>query len=156
MLLNLDDLGLRAGQRHDTVYGMDIAPITFGGAEFVAVVPEGVHVIVERIAGGHLLRLDMTAKVFGPCSRCLAEVCRELHAEQEEFIPSADGGWADSESVSSPFVEGMVVDLTGLSREAVVLALPDRVLCSEDCRGLCSTCGAELNKGGCACPPLEV
>lgn len=156
MLLNLDELGLRGGQRHEAGYGMDVAPVTLGGAEFVVVLPDGVHVSVERIAGGYLLRLELTAKACGPCSRCLSEVCREFHAEQEEFIPSADGGWVDSEGEVSPFVTGRTVDLAGLSREAVVLALPERVLCSEDCRGLCASCGADLNKERCSCAPLEV
>ena len=39
--------------------------------------------------------------------------------------------------------------------EAVLLELPIRVLCREDCKGLCSACGANLNEGACDCPKEE-
>ena len=154
MRLSLDDLGLRGGQRHVCTYAMDVAPLTFGGARYDVVMPEGVTVSVDRIAGGYLVRLDLTAKVYGPCSRCLKETAVEVVAEQEEFVPTAAGGWVESES--SPFVQDMVVDVSGLSREALVLGMPGRVLCSEDCKGLCVQCGADLNQGECGCQPLEI
>ncbi|HJV09433.1 MAG TPA: DUF177 domain-containing protein, partial [Acidimicrobiales bacterium] len=47
------------------------------------------------------------------------------------------------------------VDLEPLVREALVLDLPLAPLCEEDCRGLCPTCGADLNLGDCDCPPAE-
>lgn len=134
---------------------VDVAPFSFGGAEFQVVVPKGVEVTVERIAGGYLMDLNLTAKVCGPCSRCLAEVCREVCAEQQEFIPAVAGAWAESESDTSPFVEDLVVDLTGLVREAIALAMPDRMLCRDECKGLCPQCGADLNDGDCSCAPLE-
>jgi uncharacterized protein len=154
MRLNLDDLGLHGGQRHVCTYTMDVAPVMLGGAKYEVVVPDGVTLRVDRIAGGYLVHLDMNARVFGPCSRCVRETALEVAAEEEEFVPTAAGGWVESES--SPFVQEMVVDLSGLSREALVLGMPDRVLCSEDCKGLCSQCGADLNESACGCEPLEI
>ena len=153
MRLDLEDLCLRGGQRHECTYSIDIAPVTFGGADYQVVVADGVDVSVERIAGGYLVRLHLTAKVFGPCSRCLKEARLEVVAEEEEFVPTAAAGWAESDV--SAFVEGMLVDLAGLSREALVLAMPDRALCSVECKGLCPQCGADLNEVECACEPLE-
>jgi uncharacterized protein len=155
MRLNLDDLGLRGGQHHECTYNMDIAPIRSGGATFDVVVPDGVSVDVERIAGGYLIDIKLVANVCGPCSRCLREVCQSVSAEEEEFVPTAEGGWPGSEAESSPFIEGMVVDLSGLTREAVVLAMPGRVLCSEGCKGLCAECGTDLNESECSCEALE-
>ncbi len=43
------------------------------------------------------------------------------------------------------------VDLTPMIREDMILALPHKVLCRDDCKGLCSTCGANLNDGPCDC-----
>jgi uncharacterized protein len=154
MHLRLDDLGLRGGQRHTCTYSMDVAPVLLGGANYEVVVSDGVTVSVERIAGGYLVHLEMAARVFGPCSRCLKETALDVVAEEEEFVPTAAGGWVESES--SPFVQEMVVDVSGLSREALVLGLPPRVLCSEECRGLCVQCGADLNQGVCGCEPLEI
>jgi uncharacterized protein len=154
MRLNLDDLCLRGGQRHVCTYTIDIAPVLLGGVSYEVVVPDGVNVTVERIAGGYLVGVALAAKVFGACYRCLKEASLEVLAEEEEFVPTAGGGWVDSDS--SAFVEGLMVDVSGLSREALVLAMPDRILCSTDCKGLCAQCGADLNAVECGCDPLEI
>ncbi len=51
--------------------------------------------------------------------------------------------------------EELFVDLTPDLREAILLVLPAHPLCRADCRGLCARCGADLNRGPCACPPRE-
>ena len=48
-------------------------------------------------------------------------------------------------------VEGMRLDLTALVREDLLLALPAKFLCREDCKGLCPMCGKNLNDGSCSC-----
>jgi uncharacterized protein len=154
MRLNLDDLSLRAGQRHVFTYSVDIAPVVLGGVEYEVMAADGVAVSVERVAGGYLVQLDLAARAMGPCMRCLKATQLGVTAEEEEFVPTAAGGWVESES--SPFVEGMIVDVSALSREALVLAMPDRVLCSIDCKGLCAQCGLDLNEGECECEPLEI
>ena len=50
-------------------------------------------------------------------------------------------------------LEGTEVDLAPLVRDAVLLHLPPAPLCSEDCRGLCTRCGANLNEAECGCEP---
>jgi uncharacterized protein len=154
MHLNLDDLSLRAGQRHVCTYAADIAPVLLGGIKYDVCAPGGVEVSAERVAGGFLVHVRLTAMISGPCMRCLKTTPQEVTAEEEEFVPTAVGGWAESEL--SPFVEGMIVDVSALSREALVLAMPDQVLCSMDCKGLCPQCGADLNEGQCLCGPLEI
>ena len=155
MRLNLEDLRLRGGQSHVREASVEVAPISVGGADFDVVVPGGVIISIDRIAGGYLVKLALDAKVCGPCFRCLGEVCEEVHAEQEEFIPAVAGAWAETESETTPFVEDLVIDLAGLTREAIILSLPDKMLCSEDCKGLCPVCGADLNKTACSCVALE-
>jgi uncharacterized protein len=154
MRLNLDDLPLRSGQRHECSYTIDMAPVFVGGAVYELLLPQGMMLAVDRVAGGFLVEVKMDAKLYGPCSRCLREVEMDLHAEQQEFAPTATGGWADSEA--SAFIEDLVVDVSGLGREALVLAMPDRLLCSPACKGLCSQCGEDLNRGPCACVALEL
>ena len=147
--LNLEDLALRGGQRHECAYTIPLSPVSLGGVEYQLLLPQGVTVSVDRVAGGYLVGLTTEAKAYGPCFRCLADVEIDIRAEQEEFVPTAGGGWAESHS--TPFIEGMVVDLSGLAREAVVLAMPERLLCSPLCEGLCAQCGVDLNRGRCEC-----
>lgn len=151
--LDLNGLGLRSGDRHEDSYSLDLEPVVLGGTKYDVLLPHGVLVGVERIAGGFLVKVSGDARIYGPCARCLDEVTIEAHAEQEEFTPTARGGWEESEL--SAFVENLVVDLSGLAREAVVLALPSQIVCSEECKGLCPQCGKALNEGPCGCVPVE-
>ena len=59
----------------------------------------------------------------------------------------------EEDDLSTAYFHDHVIDLGGLMREQVYLALPMKPLCSETCRGLCPTCGANLNAGACGCAP---
>ena len=52
--------------------------------------------------------------------------------------------------------EGQKVDLTSLMQETIVTELPLRLLCKEDCKGLCPKCGTDLNLGSCSCEHKEI
>ena len=149
MLLSLADLPLRGGERYSRVYPMEFEPILLGGAEHRVLARDGVELTVDRITGGFLVTVSMDARVYGPCARCLGEAVVAVHAEQQEFAPTAKDGWEETEI--SEFVKDLVVDVDGIAREALVLALPAQVVCAEECRGLCALCGEDLNKGQCGC-----
>lgn len=152
--LDLDDLCLGGGDRHQSVHAVDVAPIALGGAEYRVLIPNGVAIAVDRVAGGYLVKVSTDAKVYGPCARCLSEADVELRAEEQEFAPTAGGTWDEADV--SPFIEELVVDIEGIAREAVILALPDQVLCAPTCKGLCAQCGRDLNLGDCGCEALEI
>ena len=149
MLLNLADLPLRSGERYERVYPLEFEPILLGGTDHRVLVRDGVDLTVDRVAGGYLVTVSMDAKVYGPCARCLGEAVVEVHAEQQEFAPTAKDRWEEAEI--SEFVKDLVVDVDGLAREALILALPAQVVCAEECKGLCALCGEDLNKGPCGC-----
>ena len=149
MLLNLADLPLRSGERYERVLSLELEPIVFGGTDYPVLVPGGVDVTVDRVTGGYLVGVALDAKVYGACARCLGEAVVEVHAEQQEFGPTAKRGWEETEL--SEFIEDLVVDIDGLAREALILALPPQIVCGEECRGLCGLCGKDLNKGPCGC-----
>jgi uncharacterized protein len=79
------------------------------------------------------------------CRRCLKPTSGEVVAEvREVYEPKSD----QEETYA---LNGSQVDLEPLVRDAVLLGLPPAPLCKEDCRGLCPTCGADLNDGPCGC-----
>ena len=153
MLLDLDDLSLRTGERYERVCSLDVDPLVLGGAAYEVLLPAGVAVVVDRVAGGFMVTVSAEARVYGPCARCLAEAVLEVRAEEQEFAPTARDGWEGSEL--SAFIEDLVVDVSGLTREAIVLALPEQLVCSPECRGLCPQCGQDLNRGECSCEPVQ-
>ncbi len=100
------------------------------------------------------------------CSRCVA---RYRHALRDDFrlvlepagdrVPGdpesaraleRDGVWV-SEELQTGWYRGSEIDLESFFAELVALALPIQPLCREDCAGLCSRCGIDLNKSTCAC-----
>jgi uncharacterized protein len=151
MFLDLTDLALRTGERHERSYPVELAPILLGGVSYEVLLPQGVTVAVDRVAGGFLITVSTDAKVYGPCARCLSEVVLEVRAEQQEFAPTAQNRWEESDL--SAFIDDMVVDVAGIAREAVILSLPAQVVCSPECLGLCPQCGKDLNQGPCECAP---
>ena len=90
------------------------------------------------------------------CHRCLARFEKRLDQEVDLlFIPrermpdEIDVELADEDMNIASYVD--TVDLAQVIDEQVALALPMKILCSEECRGICPTCGKELNQGKCDC-----
>jgi len=109
------------------------------------------------------LRGRISAEVEVGCDRCVAAVRVPLEVEFDTaFIPreKAAGETENVELLSEDMglatFEGGAVDLDELVREQILLALPSRRLCREDCKGLCPECGADLNAGACSCEKGEV
>ena len=103
-------------------------------------------------AGDGVFTLDgcLEATIRGECVRCLKPVIRALEIKVGEvFRPKA--GQNGTETDDSYAYEGFVVDLLPALRDNLVLALPQKLLCREDCRGICPDCGADLNETDCGC-----
>jgi uncharacterized protein len=142
---DLGRLGLTAGEARRLALQTRLAALDFSGERY-EVVPEQVDVtldVTRMTGGGYSLRLRFAAAVHGPCMRCLrdAEPVTEVDARE---VDQPGGG----EELSSPYVDGEELDLAAWARDAFALALPAQVLCTEDCAGLCPTCGALLDEAG--------
>lgn len=146
--IELADLALIPGKRVERIFDVEVAPVMLSGETYHVVMgQEGVRVTVERVTGGFLVSLDFHASVFGPCFRCLKEATLELHPAQEEFVPLHPEEWDPTDL--SPFIREMIVDVDSLVREALVLELPTKILCSETCPGVCPHCGSAAHSGPC-------
>jgi len=99
---------------------------------------EGV-LVTGRVQGGAVLQ----------CARCLNEIETDVTLRVCELF--AGPGHEASEDVDVYQVEGLEIDLEPMVRDAVTLALPLNPLCRKDCRGLCGSCGTDLNQGACDC-----
>ena len=97
----------------------------------------------ERVS----VRGKITAQVESRCSRCLEPVCEPITAEIDALLTRQE----DPDDPDLYLFEGSKADLTDAVRDALLLELPYRFLCSEDCKGLCPSCGKNLNLGPCTC-----
>lgn len=82
------------------------------------------------------------------CDRCAAEVKLPFEVEMDHGLVSSLN---DEENDEYILIEDMKLDIAELTSEDIYLALPAKILCSEDCKGVCAKCGADLNEGPCSC-----
>ncbi len=91
------------------------------------------------------------------CHRCLGEFERSLEEKLDVFLVDVRQATAEEEAeletedLEYEFFDGEVIEIDQLVAEQIFLALPYKVLCSENCRGLCPRCGANLNLEPCGC-----
>jgi uncharacterized protein len=108
---------------------------------------------------GVLVQGHLAAQVSIPCVRCLEPVLVSLDVELEEtFAATIDlvTGLAvqpEEEDRALWIDEHHILDLAEVLRQNVLIAIPPHVLCRNDCKGLCPTCGQNLNLGPCDCRP---
>jgi uncharacterized protein len=143
--LDLAGLQLSPGEGRRLQLEVPIAPLTLGGQRYGAD-PARVPVELEvsrMMGGGYALRLRFDAALAGPCMRCLTEARPRVEVQARE-VDVPGGG----EELESPYVEGEVLDAAAWVHDAFALAAPLKVLCREDCAGLCPVCAADLNEAG--------
>lgn len=113
----------------------------------------GPHEIVPDIR----IRASLETRVQVPCARCLEPVEQPIEANFDLlFRPrDADKDSADRAITTSEteigYYEGDGLLLEDVLREQILLALPVKILCNEDCKGLCPECGANRNTEPCNC-----
>ncbi|HEX8890833.1 MAG TPA: DUF177 domain-containing protein [Pyrinomonadaceae bacterium] len=113
---------------------------------------------------GHEVRLQGKIKTTAEvdCDRCLKSVSIPVETEFDvTYVPaddytSSDAAELQEEDLSLSVFDGETIDIDELVREQVLLALPNRALCGEDCKGLCPICGADRNVNPCDCQSKEI
>jgi uncharacterized protein len=143
-IFDIGRLGLSSGEGRRLELDVPADEFDFGGQRYS--VPGGsVHVTLDisHTTTGYSLRLRFNAELEGPCMRCLEPAGHELDIDARE-IDQPGGG----EELESPYLEEEQLDLRAWARDALALALPTQIVCREECLGLCSVCGENLNKAG--------
>lgn len=106
---------------------------------------------------GILVRGRLTATATAACARCLEPVAVPLAFEVEEvYVPTIDivtgkSVTPDEEDRALWIDEHHILDLAEVLRQNVLITMPLNVLCRDDCRGLCPSCGQNLNQASCTC-----
>lgn len=99
--------------------------------------------VSRMTGGGYALHLRFSARLSGPCMRCLKEAAPEVEVDAREVDRPNEG-----EELQSPYVADEQLDLAAWVHDAFALAAPAKILCREDCAGLCPVCAADLNEAG--------
>jgi uncharacterized protein len=140
---NLRSVKLRSGEQYRDEIELELEPFELSGERYIPV-PEQVPAELEitKASTGTVFELRFTARLHGPCFRCLEEATLELPIDTREYQATSPG---ESEELRTPYVVENKLDLAAWARDAVALELPDKILCRADCAGLCPVCGKNLN-----------
>ncbi len=114
-----------------------------------------VHVTGEIANRAGVVVLDYTATftIEADCDRCLEHFIRAQQEKYSHVLVRALSGEDRDDFVVVPDAR---LELSDLVASDVILTLPVKLLCSEDCKGLCQRCGANLNQSQCSCPTTEI
>ena len=110
-------------------------------------------------AKDQVLRIEGNGQVavWVPCSRCLEPVRVNFDIDIDEEV---DMKLSDQERVEaldeSSYIQGKELDTDKLLHNEILINWPMWVLCKEDCKGICSRCGANLNQGSCDCDTADL
>lgn len=126
-----------------------------GADAYRLVAPAAWSVDVTNTGGALLVMGRATATAATQCARCLDEVTYDLEGDIEGyFIIGGEDSAAPDDMEGDEFdylPENRRIDMVPLIVQALLLELPLVPLCDDDCQGLCSHCGANLNEGPCGC-----
>lgn len=143
------------GERLPFDYQLDLAA-TWDDASGMDTCPfvQPVHVFgtVENTAGIVTLTIQCQTTIRLSCDRCLAMFERPLDEVFEHILVQS----VQSEDEDYIVLADACLDLDELVRADILLSFPSKVLCRDDCKGLCDQCGANLNETQCDCKTVSV
>jgi uncharacterized protein len=147
---DLGALRLSSGEGRRMELAVPIEPILMAGESYVVQASgdsaRDIPVVLDvsrMMGGGYALRLRFSATLSGPCVRCLKPAHPTFAVDVREVDRPGEG-----EELESPYISDEKLDLAAWARDSFVLATPAKVLCREDCAGLCPVCAADLNEAG--------
>ena len=153
MILNLSDV---LSEQHKTIekdipIEMEVFRSELG--EFRILEKEPLAIRVEHVKGRELLitgKTKITVEI--PCDRCLEPVETELVLDFTKDVDlSVPDGEQSEDLDETNYIDGYTLDVEQLIRNEVLIGWPTKILCSEDCKGICNVCGQNLNQGTCDC-----
>lgn len=110
-----------------------------------------IHVAVDKFGPDYKFNIHLRTNALYQCDRCLTEYRVTFEAEQSRIVQIGQGQLSDQVDVIQ-FPDGTTeVEINPFLEEIIILNHPAKMLCRDDCKGLCPGCGIDLNKEDCQC-----
>lgn len=149
MLLGLSKIIDSPGASIPFSTSVDLSDLRYGITQPVSepVLAEGT---VRNTAGVLMMKGNVTTTIHGICDRCATEFSREIDFPIDAVLVTELSNEENEDEWVFPLV-GDSADLDDIVRTVFVLNLDSKLLCKDDCKGLCCRCGKNLNDGPCTC-----
>ena len=148
MQIDVSTLLHNIGERLEISGQSVLEPITIGCNTFGFKKPVDVSVVLTSLGDSIELTAKASGEAVADCARCSCSVEVPFEISLEELLKKSTEDNDDSDVV---LFSGSVVDLSDIIADNFALNAPMRVLCKDDCNGLCPVCGADLNISDCGC-----
>ncbi len=116
---------------------------------------------IDKVGSEVLARGELVSDIELQCSRCLASFSKDVSINVNvvyhplEELTGEEKHEIKEDELDMGFYKGDELDIHDLVQEQIMLSVPMKPLCKENCRGLCPRCGADLNVTGCTCEQRE-
>jgi len=139
---DLRKLRLRSGDQKRESVEIELEPLVLGGQSYEpGSNPAPAELSVTRASSGTILELAFDISLDGPCFRCLQDATLALQLRLREYEATKP----ESDDERTEYLDDDRLDLSAWAHDSIALALPDKILCRDDCAGLCPVCGKDLN-----------
>jgi uncharacterized protein len=139
---DLRKLRVRSGDQARERVEIELEPLLLAGQSYEPQPnPAPAELAVTRASSGTVLELALDLSLAGPCFRCLQDAELALQLRLREYQATKP----ESDDEQTEYLVDERVDLSAWAHDAIALTLPDKILCRDDCAGLCPVCGKDLN-----------
>lgn len=127
----------------DFLFQMDSLPITKKS-------PLGLHI---QNTDGHKLLIEANGvvEILAACDRCLTDVPVTIELDFSKEFVIEDQKLVYEDMDDAEYIEGQILDTDRLVYDEILVNWPMKVLCKDDCKGICNKCGINLNLQDCTC-----
>lgn len=153
MLLNLSDVFKERDKVLRESVPIELAVFVSKMGEYPVTEKSDLELTVSNLEPGRAKVEGKAKMVFqAPCDRCLGDVPVTLELAMERYVVPSESETQDDEEVDDlSFMEGYYLNTETLLYNEILENWPAKILCKEDCKGICSVCGRNLNDGDCGC-----
>ena len=151
MLINLTDYFKNPEKKDKILVEYEGGNLSANGSSYPVNEGKRLEITVESIGNGQLsISGQGEYEVVMPCDRCVEDVTVPVQIEFDYTVNEPDGYHELSED-DEEFMKGYDLDGDTIIHNELIMGLPMKVLCKDDCKGLCPVCGSNRNKGECGC-----
>ena len=152
MIIDLKKIFVNDNSSLPIDYSLDLSQVEFSG---VCPLKKPVKLTGLVSNKASLVRLEavISYEYDAPCDRCSTDTATKYSVKVDKSLASSIEG---EESDTILLVPDMKLNLEEFLYSEAIVSLPMKHLCSENCKGICSKCGKNLNDGKCDCPEKEI
>ena len=153
MKISIKDITSLPDQSKKFTGAVDICDFSYLGSDFSINHIEPFDVVLSMIGSGKLhITFDTKCSILGQCDRCLGDVTFEIPVSADETVEVSEGQVVTDDDIGPySFVDGEEIDIDELILNEILVNFPAKILCQDDCKGLCPVCGKNRNLVDCGC-----